>query len=129
LSKKIAKILKTAKGVKLVDVKAHEENSPLTNRRDRPFRLCFKYKLENDYRFDNFQLIDIKKFQAFLDKIALMVFREVDTLFLRHTDKNDEYHGQQVIHYEVAEKFRIHGIIENGEFVVIRLDPNHRYHE
>ena len=36
--------------------------------------------------------------------------------------------GQQVHHYEVSQKFRIHGILEEGRFKVIRLDPNHKVH-
>ena len=57
-----------------------------------------------------------------------MTVSDVDKQFKRKNDKKDSFEGQQVYHYEVSKKFRIHGIIEEGRFKVIRLDPNHRVH-
>ena len=57
-----------------------------------------------------------------------MNFDEVDKAFLRPADKEDTFNGSQVIHYKVTDSFRIHGIIENMRFKVLRLDPNHRVH-
>lgn len=39
------------------------------------------------------------------------------------------HNGQQIHHYGFGDKFRIHGIIEEGRFKVIRLDPNHKVHK
>ena len=35
----------------------------------------------------------------------------------------------QVYHYEVAEAFRIHVVIEAGYYKIIRLDPRHKFHK
>lgn len=74
-------------------------------------------------------LNDVKEFQRFLDKISQMTVQQVDTLFRRQTDCSDFYQGNQVQHYEVTKKFRIHVILENGRYKVIRLDPNHEFHK
>lgn len=102
--------------------------SKFTNQRDAPFEVCFKYPLERGYTFRELSQKNLKEFQRFLDKVSSMTVDQVDRSFRRDTDKNDSYHGSQVYHYEVSEKFRIHVVIEAGYFKVIRLDPNHRFH-
>lgn len=74
-------------------------------------------------------LDDVKAFQRFLDKVSQMTVQQVDKLFRRQTDCSDFYEENQVQHYEVSKKFRIHVILENGRYKVIRLDPNHKFHK
>lgn len=101
----------------------------LTNRTDAPFILSFKYPLAKGYTFSDMSLDDVKAFQRFLDKVSQMTVQQVDKLFRRQTDCSDFYEENQVQHYEVSKKFRIHVILENGRYKVIRLDPNHKFHK
>lgn len=100
-----------------------------TRNREVPFELCFKYPLENGYTFKELNPANLKQFQAFLDKVSHMTASQVDKLFFRKPDKDDKYKEMQVYHYEVSEKFRIHVVIEDGYYKVIRLDPNHKVHK
>jgi hypothetical protein len=68
-------------------------------------------------------------FQRFLDKAEKMTVQKVDKEYARPPDKNDNYCGRQVQHYKIADSFRIHTILEEGRYVVIRLDPNHKVHK
>ena len=54
-----------------------------------------------------------------------MSFADVDKQYLRKPDKQDMFNDMQMIHYEVSEVFRVHGVIKDGRFYVVRLDPNH----
>lgn len=101
----------------------------LTNHRDVPFELVFKYPLESNYKFTDLSKRDTKKFQSFLDKVSRMTVQQVDMAFARKPDKKDVFNEEQVYHYEVSDAFRIHVIIEQGRYVVIRLDPNHKVHK
>lgn len=94
-----------------------------------PFVISFKYKLENGYGFEELQRNNLKELQSFLDKASNMSFDQVEKLYHRKNDSNDTYHDSQVVHYQVSDKFRIHGIIEDTQLVVIRLDPNHKFHK
>ena len=101
----------------------------LTNRRDVPFELSFKYSLEKRFTFYELEKRDLNDFQRFLDKVAKMTVQQVDQSFARSSDSNDIYFGRQVQHYEVTESFRIHTVLEEGRYIVIRLDPNHKVHK
>ena len=103
--------------------------SKLTSHRDVPFELCFKYPLENGYTFKELTRENIRAFQAFLNKVSNMTVQQVDQLYSRKPDKNDTYKGMQVYHYEVAEAFRIHVVIEAGYYKIVRLDPCHKVHK
>lgn len=100
----------------------------LTTQRDVPFVLCFKYPLERGYTFLELSQQNKKEFQSFLDKVSRMTVQQVNESFARKPDKNDAYNGNKVYHYAVTESFRIHVIIEEGRYKVIRLDPNHKVH-
>lgn len=93
-----------------------------------PFSLCFKYKLEKGYTFDDMTVRDTKEFQKFLDIAAQLSFEQAERRYRRKSDTNDTLDGEQIIHYGIGEDFRIHGIIDNAQFVVLRLDPNHKFH-
>lgn len=100
----------------------------LTNHRDVPFELCFKYPLEKGYTFNELSKRDIGDFQRFLDKVSKMTVDQVDHNYSKKPDSNDRYNGFQVYHYGVTDAFRIHVINEAGYYKIIRLDPNHKYH-
>jgi len=101
----------------------------LTNHRDVQFELSLKYPLENGYTFRTLGQRNIKEFQGFLDKVTKMTVQQVDKVFARPTDKNDFYNKKQVLHYEVNKSFRVHTILEDGRYVIIRIDPNHKKHK
>lgn len=100
----------------------------LTTKRDVPFELVFKYPLEKGYTFKELTKQNNKEFQSFLDKVSKMSVDQVDKLYARRPDKNDEYKGMQVLHYGITDKFRIHVVLEDGYYKIIRLDPNHKFH-
>lgn len=104
------------------------EGRLLTNRRDTPFVLCFKYPLERGYKLSDLQMRDIQDFQRFLDKVANMTVQQVDESYARKPDKNDSFNGFQVYHYAITNSFRIHVINEAGRYKILRLDPNHDVH-
>ena len=105
--------------------------SKLTNRRNVnvPFELCFKYKLQKGYSFDELSMQNIKEFQRFLNKVSKMNITDVDKLYLRRSDKNDLFMNNQIQHYEITSSFRIHVVLEEGYYKIIRLDPNHKVHK
>ena len=94
-----------------------------------PFTLCFKYKLQNGYTFNDLNTAQIKDLQKFLDIVSQLTFQQVEQRYRRKSDPNDTFNGDQVIHYGITQVFRIHGTIENGQFVVLRLDPRHQVHK
>lgn len=100
----------------------------LTTQRDVPFVLCFKYPLQKGYTFSELSQKNKNEFQRFLDKVAKMSVQQVNQVYGRKPDKNDTYLENRVYHYAVTETFRIHVIIEEGRYKVIRLDPNHKVH-
>jgi len=100
----------------------------LTNRRDVPFEISFKYPLTKGFTFSELEKYDLNIFQKFLNKVSKMTVQQVDKTFARQPDKNDDYNGRQMLHYGISDSFRIHVILEEGRYVAIRLDPNHKTH-
>ena len=45
-----------------------------------------------------------------------------------HQSLKPTFDNKPVLHYGVTDAFRIHTVLEEGRYVVIRLDPNHRVH-
>lgn len=101
----------------------------LTSRIHRPFVISLKYELLDGYKLTNMSIQDIKHFQSFLDKVTKMTFQQVDTVYKRKSDKQDKYISSGIIHYEYSDGCRVHGIIEEGRFKLLRIDPNHRVHQ
>lgn len=95
---------------------------------DVPFELCFKYPLKKGYTLESLSQRDVKKFQAFLNKVSKMTVTQVDQAYARKPDPADTFRGMQVYHYKVDETFRIHVVIEKESFKIVRLDPNHKFH-
>lgn len=112
---------------KLTDRK-HSHSGKLANRAHAPFSITFRHKLLNGYRLSDLKRENYKELQNFLDKVCGVPFNDVDKLYRRKSDDADLYDGEQIIHYEVTGKFRIHGVIENAQFIVLRFDPNHKVH-
>ena len=100
----------------------------LTSNINAPFILGFKYKLESGFTFKELSLDNLKEFQRFLNKIAEQTVTNVDKIYARIPDKNDLFKGKNIRHYLVTGVFRIHVILENGIYQVIRLDPKHKVH-
>lgn len=100
----------------------------LTRHTEVPFVVSFKYKLFDEFKFTDMQMRDLKTFQNFLDRVAGMSFNEVDKAYRKKSDKQDEFEGKNVIHYNCGGSFRIHGIVEDSRFKVLRIDPNHKFH-
>ncbi len=61
----------------------------LTNKRDVPFVLRFKYPLQKRYTFTELEKQNNKELQSFLDKVSNMTVQQVDVAFSRKPDKND----------------------------------------
>lgn len=100
----------------------------LTSFRDVPFILCFKYPLQKGYKLTDLTKQEVKSLQKFLDKVSKMSVQQVDKLYSKKPDKTDTYKELQVYHYAVTETFRIHVILEDGNYKIIRLDPHHKVH-
>ena len=100
----------------------------LTDSIDVGFELCLKYPLLKGYTFKELSASDNKRFQSFLDKVSRMTVQQVDDTFRRQSDKHDVFLGMQVLHYAVTDSFRIHVVLEAGQYKLIRLDPNHKVH-
>lgn len=113
----------------IVNHKDKKEGERLTNKLDGPFILSFKYKLHNGYTFSDMRHSDLDPFQRFLNKVSDMTWTQVDYLFRRPPDKQDDFKGMQVQHYEVCSGFRVHGVVENSRLKVIRIDPKHGFHK
>lgn len=101
----------------------------LTNKRDVPFVLGFRYPLEKKFTLTELEKRNNKELQGFLDKVAQMSVQQVDELYARAPDKNDTYRDMQVYHYEVTRSFRVHVVCEDGIYKIIRFDPNHKVHD
>jgi len=111
---------------------AIEKGEILTREQKRiaPFSLCFSEQLENNYEFDCLNERNIREFHRFIKKYIGQSITLVDKNCLREPDTSDIWGECQIHHYEVTERFRIHGYYSNKDamFHVIRLDPRHRVH-
>ena len=105
-----------------------QKNVGLTNR-NRPFVVCFKYQLPKEFCFTKLEKQSVKDFQLFLDKVSGMTLHDAKELYERQPDALDVYNEMPVVHYKVTDRFRLHGVVEDGEFCVIRIDPNHKFHK
>lgn len=128
MARKITHSNTSAKGTGLTTHNSAKKGEVLTNKNTRPFVVCFEDRLHKNYNFAKLTKSNLKKFQAFLDKVSTMMFSDVDKQYWRKPDKEDVYKDMQVVHYAVSDSFRIHGVVKNERFCVIRLDPNHKVH-
>ena len=100
----------------------------LTSNIHSPFVLGFKHKLYSGFTFKELTKENLGEFQRFLNKIADQTVTDVDRLYARTPDSNDVAYGKNVRHYLVTDVFRIHVILEDGVYNVLRLDPKHKVH-
>ena len=105
-----------------------KKTAKLNSHLSSPFSICFKHKLMNGYTFEGLSARDMKIWQGFLDLASQMTFEQAERRYRRISDDTDTFDGEQIIHYAIGEAFRIHGVIENGQFVVLRMDPTHKFH-
>lgn len=115
---------------KLTKINSNNNEVPekLVRKIETPFSISFSNKLPKSFNFQAMEKKDLKQFQIFLDKVIEMNVTEVDKIYMRPSDKNDYFKDIPVIHYKITDTFRIHGIYLNGRFEVVRIDPNHKYH-
>ena len=99
------------------------------SRKDSPFYLCFSRKLENGYTFESMLPRQLKELDGFIDKYAGKPIELVDKNCFRKPDHHDKVDGNDVSHYKVGYKFRIHGYYLRSIFHVCRIDPNHKMHK
>lgn len=113
--------------------KNESKGTLLTNQRV-PFRIVIARKLENRYCFTKLEKRNVKEFESFVNKTVgqELTITEVEERFKRNSDTNDcikikdiEY---DIIHFEVTKKHRIHGYFEGKDFILLRIDPNHKVH-
>ncbi|WP_217588715.1 MAG6450 family protein [Lentibacillus saliphilus] len=102
----------------------------LTNKSKAKFKMSLERSLENGFCFKDLQKREVKAFNSFIDKTVgkNLTVLEVNQRFGRSPDKSDSIDGYNIYHYEVSGKFRIHGYLKEGYFVICRIDPNHRVH-
>lgn len=90
--------------------------------------VSLKFLETNNYGFSTLNSPqDRKKFDHF---IRLVNSNKFDWESRQQTtDKNDKLkNGEQIFHYKITDKFRIHGF-QNGErFKLVRIDPKHEFH-
>lgn len=100
----------------------------LTSRVNVGFELCFKYPLAKGFTSRELTKQNLKVLQAFLDKVSKMTVQQVYEFFSRVPDKNDKFKDCQVLDYALSDKFRIHVVLESGNYKVLRLDTQHKFH-
>lgn len=101
----------------------------LTSNLNAPFVLGFKHQLLSGYTFNEMSQRDIKDFQNFLDRVCKMTVQQVDKTYCRKPDSNDVFQGKRVRHYGPPDGIRIHVVLDEGVYIIIRLDPNHQFHK
>lgn len=119
-------------GNKLTSVKNAKNNGILTTNTNCKFKIQFGDKLLNQYNFSILEKNNSHKLIRFLDRIVGKNWNEVDRTYKRSTDNQDVVDGREIIHYGpggIHTKLRLHGFIEGDVFIVVRIDPNHSFHQ
>ena len=114
---------------KLAAVKCENKYQKLTERNKVNFKIYIGDNLEKKYTFEDVQQKNSHEFCRFLGKTLGKDWNYVAKNYQKKTDKTDfTEKGQQIIHLKFSRAGRIHGYLENGVFVLIRFDPNHKKH-
>ena len=100
----------------------------LVQKKELPFVVAFRYPLLRGFTFDRLEKKDLKEWQNFLDKVSQMSYSQVRKQYMRTSDKNDRFFGEQILHFAVSKTFRVHGVIVDEVFCVLRLGRNHKVH-
>lgn len=102
----------------------------LTNQNEAKFKMSLERSLEKGFCFKDLQKREAKYFNNFINKTVgnNLTVLQVNRQYGRTPDNNDVIDGYKVYHYSVSDKFRIHGYLKEGYFVICRIDPNHKFH-
>ncbi len=92
--------------------------------------MSLERSLENGFCFMELQKREVKAFNNFINKTVggNLTVQEVNHLYGTKPDNNDVIDGHNIYHYKVSKKFRVHGYLNEGYFVLCRIDPNHKVH-
>lgn len=122
--------MKEIMGNKLTSIPSNRKNRDiLTSKRKAKFNILIGEKLEKGYDFKNVQKKESHCLGLFFEKTIGKDWDYVISNYERQQDKNDIVDGHEILHFEISQKGRIHGYLENGIFVMIRFDPNHHVHK
>lgn len=110
------------------------ESIKLTKNKKPKLVVSFGLKLENNFNFKNLNKEDLKIFQQFLDDSTELSYDEMENRYSRKNDSDDTYKINnskfQIYHYgKDRSTFRLHGILADGLFHVIRIDSKHKVHK
>lgn len=86
--------------------------------------ICKRYKV-NDLQKD-----DKIRFTNLLGQMLEMNWEDVENKYRRPDDKEDKTkEGIQICHYgKNGDSMRIHGYIDSGMLIIVKVDPNHKVH-
>ncbi|MDE8053855.1 hypothetical protein PT072_08240 [Erysipelothrix rhusiopathiae] len=103
----------------------------LTNDVNRPFHIKFGPDICDKYNLSccGKDGLIAKKIGQFLSKTVGNSWDQVEKNYKRTNDTNDKFNGHQIIHLKFSKSGRIHGYIEGTVFHVVRIDPNHDFHD
>lgn len=111
--------------------KVKEEKKVLTTNTKRIFKIKFGDEMIRGYDFSTLEKNSSHKLIKFLDTIVGKCWNDVDRTYKRKTDHQDIVKNHDITHYGTSgsgSEMRIHGYIEEDTFVVVRIDPNHKFH-
>lgn len=103
----------------------------LTSNTKRKFKIRFGDEMNSGYDFSVLQKQSAYKFTNFLDTIVGKYWNDIDKTYRRKSDRTDIVKNHEIIHYGPSgthTSLRVHGYIEDDTFVVVRIDPNHSFH-
>lgn len=89
--------------------------------------VSLKYLDIKDFGFKKMNSTDLKNFDKFITQIQKYGYEGISFEKCKD-DKTDILNGQQIHHFKLSKKFRIHGFMLNGRFKVVRIDPKHEFH-
>lgn len=108
----------------------YKKGGLLTGQSKAQFKMSLERSLQSGFCFKELGKREVKAFNSFIEKTVgnQLTVQQVNQKFGRTPDDNDVIDGYNLYHYEVSKKFRIHGYLKEGYFVICRIDPNHKFH-
>lgn len=113
---------------KLTSITKQKNTETLTSNTVRNFSVLFSDEIEKIFDLSKLEKSDSHKLIKFIHLATSLSWDQVDKKYLRKNDKTDVKEGHDIIHYGLTDKFRLHGYIDKGSFIIIRVDPNHKVH-
>ena len=116
-----------------------EGRATILDRRSAPFRLAIERQLDNGYSFKDLRRGGIGDFHQFIEDTvgAGLSVTEVEKLYLRKQNLKKEHaetisvngEERQILHFGKDRKsFRLFGYYAGVDFVILRIDCNHKSH-